>query len=312
MTRILVTGASGLLGSNLALAAAPRYDVVGLLHRQGLNEPGFETVQADLLDLDGIGALLDAVQPDWVVHCAALATLNEAERQPQLAHRLNAEVPGRLATEAARRGLRLAHISTDAVFDGSKGNYKETDGPNPLSVYARSKRMAELAVKAAHPGAILARTVFFGWSLNGQQSLAEFFYNNLAAGRPVNGHTDRRFCPLLVTDLAEILLEMLEKDLSGIYHVASADSMTKHEFGLALAARFGLDGGLIQSAESAAENPPARRAPDLSLNTARLSQALGRRMPTVAQGLDGLHAQHASGYRQRLRDLATQPQPLEG
>ncbi|MBX3048345.1 MAG: SDR family oxidoreductase [Anaerolineales bacterium] len=311
MTRILVTGVSGLLGSNLALAAAPRYEVVGVVHRQGLHNPGFETVQADLLDLDGLGPLLDAVQPDWVVNCAALANLNQAEQQPQLARRLNTEMPGRLAAEAAARGLRLVHISTDAVFDGSKGNYRETDGPKPLSVYAQSKRMAELAVKSAHPGAILARTVFFGWSVNGQQSLAEFFYNNLSAGQSVQGHTDRRFCPLLVTDLAELLLEMLDKDLNGIYHVASADSITKYEFGLALAERFGLDPSSIEPAESTAHNPAAKRSPDLSLNTSRLVGALGRRPPSIARGIEGLHAQLENGHRLRLRAMA-ESQPQEG
>ncbi len=311
MTRILITGVSGLLGSNLALVAEPRFEVVGVLHRQGLHNPGFETVQADLMDLEGLGPLLDAVQPDWVINCAALANLNQAEEQKDLTLHLNAKMPGRLATEAAARGLRLVHISTDAVFDGKKGSYKETDGPKPLSTYGQSKRQAELAVKSAHPGAILARTVFFGWSVGGDQSLAEYFYNSLAAGQDTPGHRDRRFCPLLVTDLAEILLEMLQKDLNGIYHVASADSMTKYEFGLALAQRFGLDASLVQSSLSSADNPAAKRAPDLSLNTARLTRALGRRPPSIAQGLEGLYAQYENGHRQRLRAMAG-PQLREG
>ena len=82
---------------------------------------------------------------------------------------------------------------------------------------------------------------FYGWSLLGQRSLGEFFYYNLSAGAQVMGFTDVIFCPLLVNDLAELLLEMLEKDLHGIYHVVSREHQSKYSFGVMLARRFGLD-----------------------------------------------------------------------
>lgn len=303
MTRLLVTGASGLLGLNLALEAAASYEVVGLVHNQILLEPGFETVELDLLDYAAVVDALDEIKPDWIVHCAALADLDACERQPALAQQLNAELPGRLAAEAAKRGLRFLHISTDAIFDGTKGDYVETDAPNPLSVYGKTKRLAELAVKAAHPQWLIVRPNLFGWSASGNRSLAEFFYNNLAAGIPVKGFTDRIFSPLFVGDLARIMLALLEKDAHGIFHAGSSNAISKYDFGVAIATRFGFDPELVRPEETSGNT--AARSKDLSLKSAKLTRQIGQRLPSVSEGIERLYEQHASGYRERLLALAS-------
>lgn len=310
MTRILITGASGLLGINLALEALKDYEVVGVVHRQRLQEPGFKFIETDLLGPNAANRVLDETKPDWVVNCAAVASLDACEQQPELAQRLNAQMPGHLAKEAAKRGLRFLQVSTDAVFDGVKGGYEEEDSPAPISVYGRTKRLAELAVKAAHPHVLIVRPNFFGWSINGQRSLAEFFYNNLSAGKSVPGYVDRIFCPLLVTDLADIILELLEKDLRGVHHAVSSDHLSKYEFGVALANRFSFDPGLIVPATTGETTAP--RAFNLTLRNTRLSKAMGRRLPTIADGIEKLHAQFQSGYRDRLQSMTAAPVAVKG
>lgn len=310
MTRILITGASGLLGANLALQAAPQFEVVGVVNERRLHNAPFETVRVDLLDFDAIPGLFEKAKPDWVINCAAIANLDDAEKRPELAQRLNAELPGRLAAEAAKRNLRFLQVSTDAVFDGSKGDYDEEDAPAPLSVYARTKRIAELAVKAAHPHVLIIRPNFFGWSIGGNRSLAEVFYNNLSQGQTMKGFTDRIFCPLLVTDLAEIILELLTKNLRGLYHAVSSDSMSKYDFGVAVAKRFGLDANLIEPTVTAETGAP--RSMNLSLRNSRLAKTLGRRLPTIAEGIERLFEQDRSGYRAALRALAPEPVPAKG
>lgn len=307
MTRILITGASGLLGLNLALEASPRYQVIGVVHSLALHNPGFETVRADLLEPDVLPGLLDEAKPDWVINCAALADLDACERQPELAQRLNAELPGRLAVETAKRGLRFLHVSSDTVFDGVKGNYREEDAPAPINVYGRTKRLSELAVKAAHPQVLIVRPNLFGWSAKGDHSLAEFFCNNLSVGRRVQGFTDRLFCPLLVTDLAKIMLELLEKNIRGLFHVVSSDHLTKYEFGVAIAKRFGFDANLVQPSVSVSGNGVAPRSLNLTLKTTNLVKVLGRRPPTVATSIDGLFEQYRSGYRDKLLAIAAAP-----
>ncbi len=312
MTRILITGASGLLGINLALEAAKNYEVVGIVHTKQLYDSGFEVLHADLLQPVEIVRILDEAKPDWVINCAALANLDTCEQQPQLAQQLNAELPGRLAAETAKRGLRFLHISTDAVYDGSQGNYREEDAPAPINVYGRTKRLGELAVRGANLNALIVRPNFFGWSASGERSLAEFFYNNLLIGNSVSGFTDRLFCPLQVNDLVAIMLELLEKDLSGHYHVVSSDHISKYDFGVAIAKRFDLNANLIKPVSAASSGAAALRSPSLTLSTAKVAKVLGRRMPTVVAGIERLYEQYQSGYRAKLLAIAEVPEPMKG
>lgn len=194
----------------------------------------------------------------------------------------------------------MVHVSTDAVFDGLKGTYREEDTPNPLSVYARSKLAGELTVLDANPQALIARLNLFGWSVTGKRSLAEFFYFNLKAGRRINGFTDVFFCPLLVNDLASLFIEMLEREMTGLYHVFSPECTSKYEFGVAVARRFGLDETLINPVSVSDAGLVAARSPNLTMCTEKLSTALGHPLPTWQKGLERLADLQKQGYQQRL------------
>lgn len=302
--RILITGASGLLGLNLALETAGQHEVYGTARDHPLNTDVFTLLVCDLLEQGVVERVLDQVQPDWVIHCAALANVDACEANPVLARKSNTILPLELATHVARGGARLVHISTDAVFDGSRGDYGEEDDPNPLSVYARTKLEGERAVAQANPQAIIARVNLFGWSISGQRSLGEFFFSNLQAGRRVLGFTDVFFCPLLANDLAHILLRMHEKKLSGLYHVVSRECLSKYDFGVRLAQKFGLDASLITPASVQEGGLAARRSPNLTLRTDKLTQALGEPPPDIASGLDGFYRLYQQGYPQKLQKMA--------
>lgn len=301
MKRLLVTGASGLLGLNLSLAASAAYTVIGA-DRCALSGVPFEQICIDLLDAGAVERLFEAARPDALIHCAALADLEACEADPDLARRLNARLPGDLAAASQARGVKMIHISTDAVFDGTKaGRYTEEDAPAPLSLYARTKLEGEQAVLAANPQAIVARVNFYGFSPSGRRSLAEFFLNNLLAGIPVRGFTDVLFTPTFVGDLADLLLAMLEADLRGLYHTVGAQVLSKYNFGVAIARRFGLDESLIAPASVEGSGLTARRAHNLGLDAHKLSTALGQPLPSFSTGLDRFYAQHQQGYPQKIR-----------
>lgn len=302
--RILVTGASGLLGLNLALEAARLgHTVFGTVNRNALNTAAFTVLERDLLAPGAVERLLEEVHPDWVIHCAALAILDACEAQPELARELNSEVPAKLAHHVARGGARLVHISTDSVFDGSRGDYREEDTPNPLSVYALSKLEGERQVAAEDPQAIIARVNLFGWSLKGTRSLSEFFFYNLQAGKQVKGFTDVYFCPLLANHLAQVLLKMLEGGLSGLYHVVSPECLSKYEFGLRLARKFGLDESLITPTSVAEGGLKAARSPNLTLRVDKLIRDLGAAPPGIEAGLDEYYRLYLQGYPQSLKQM---------
>lgn len=301
--RILITGASGLLGLNLALEAAQAHRVYGVVNDHPLHTEAFTVLQADLLASGTVEQLLDETRPDWVIHCAALAVIDACEANPPLARQLNTELPALLAHHVARGGARLLHVSTDAVFDGQRGDYTEDDSPNPLSVYARTKLDGEKAVLDANPDALVARVNLFGWSLSGRRSLAEFFFNNLSAGQPVMGFTDVYFCPLLANDLAQVFLAMLAGSLNGIYHVVSQECISKYDFGVRLAELFSLDAALIRPTRVAESGLKAARSPRLTLRSKKLSTALGAALPTVSTGLERFYTLYQQGYPQKLREM---------
>ena len=223
--------------------------------------------------------LLDQTQPEWVIHCAALANVDACESDPQQAQQMNSEVPRELAEYVARGGARLIHVSTDAVFDGQTGNYSEEDTPNPLGVYARSKLAGELAVAEANPQAIIARVNLFGWSISGKRSLAEFFFNNLSAAKPCMGFTDVYFCPVLANDLGNVFLKMLDAGLSGLYHAVGSQCLSKYEFGVQIARRFGFDERLVIPTSVQNSGLKAARSPNLTLRTEKLHPRFGRASP---------------------------------
>jgi dTDP-4-dehydrorhamnose reductase len=300
----LITGASGLLGLNTALEAARVHTVFGQVNTRPLRTTAFQVIQADLLAPGAVQRLLDQTQPDWVIHCAALANLEACEADPAQAQELNSEVPRLLAEHVARGGARLLHVSTDAVFDGARGGYREQDPPNPLSVYARSKLAGEQAVAQADPSALIARVNLFGWSASGRRSLAEFFFYNLSAGKTVKGFTDVYFCPLLANHLGQLFLEMLSAGLSGLYHVVASQCLTKYDFGLAIARRFGLDERLIQPASVLAGGLVATRANNLTLDIHKLVHDLGRPVPNFSQGLEHFYTLYQQSYPQLLKEMA--------
>src|SRR5512143_2278001 len=108
--RILITGASGLLGLNLALEASHRHTVFGTVNSHALKTAAFTVIQSDLLAPGAVERLLDSTRPDWVIHCAALANLEACEANPLLAQQLNTDLPRTLASHVARSGARLVHV----------------------------------------------------------------------------------------------------------------------------------------------------------------------------------------------------------
>lgn len=306
--RILITGASGLLGVNLALEAAgdaghEPHTVVGVTNTHPLRTALFETLAVDLTASGSIEQLLEKTRPDWVINCAALAVVDACETQPELAHKLNVELPENLAKLVARGGARLVHISTDSVFDGQRGGYTEEDEPNPQIVYSKTKLEGERRVLETDTEAIVARVNLVGWSLTGKRSLAEFFYYNLQTGHPVNGFTDVYFCPLLANDLGKILLRMLEKRLKGLYHVTSFDAVSKYEFGVKLAEQFGYDPHLVNPISIAEGGLIAKRSPNLSMRIDKLARDLDVEIPCVNDAVEGLFKLDQSGYREKLLKL---------
>ncbi len=299
--KLLITGASGLLGINLAMEAMREHEVIGV-DRGKLKSAPFQMRQADLLHSSAIHSVIDATRPDWLINCAALADLEQCEEYPDRARILNSEIPHELAIICAKKDIRFVHISTDAVFDGTKeGIYTEEDDPSPPGIYSQTKLEGERAVGQANPQAIIARVNFFGWSLDGRRSLGEFFVHNLSEEKNVSGFTDIVFCPMFVNHTIRLLLEMLQRNLSGLYHVVGGQAMSKYQFGVEIARTFGLREHLISPESVLSSSLTARRSHNLWLSTHKLSTDLGHEIPSFSTGLAEFYTQFQQGYPQKIR-----------
>ena len=307
MATILITGAGGLLGANLVLdALASGHRVIAVDHQYPIRHPEVDSLAADLCQAGAAESILAAKRPDWVIHCAAATSVDGCEADPAMAFRLNRDMAQAVARGARAAGSRLVHISTDAVFDGERGGYREEDVPSPINVYGRSKLEGERAVAAADPQALIVRTNLYGWNAQDKQSLAEWFLSNLEAGKRCRGFTDVWFSPILVNDLGRLLFAMLEAGLAGVYHVAGGECVSKYDFGVRVARVFGLDGSLVEPAGVARAPLKARRGGNLCLSTQHSATGLGMKMPDVATGLLKFRALRGEHTRQ-LKVLVAQP-----
>ena len=287
----LVTGANGFLGANMGAFLAGRAHRIGAVRAPRGGDGLFDAyVAADLTDPTTLAAVIEETRPDVVVHSAAMASHEACETDPDAARLVNTTAPEALARAAARAGSRFVLISTDAVFDGSRGHYREDDTPNPTSVYGRTKVEAEQAVLVA-TDALVVRTNFFGWSPTGRRSILEFFVNSLSTGQQARGFTDFTTSSAYVQVLAEALWDLVAVDASGSVHVTSPDAMTKYAFGVAVAEEFGLDADLITPTRSDIQPP---REGDISLDVSRAQALLGRSLPTMAEGIRLARAEAAT------------------
>ena len=299
--RILLTGVSGLLGINFAQEMMNEFEITGVDRGKLVNAP-FKILKYDLLEKDAVESVLYSAQPDWVVNCAALADLDACENDPSLAKRLNTDLPRRLARACKQRNISFGHISTDAVFDGTKdGFYTEDDTPNPMSIYSKTKLDGEWAVLTENSDAFVARVNFYGWSLGGRRSLAEFFYNNLTHNKSMSGFTDVIFCPMLVNDTVRTLVKMLRRGLRGVYHLVGPQAMSKYQFGVEIARKFHMRESEITPKSVNFSGLIAKRSNNLWLSTHKLSTDLGEEMPNFSTGLNEFYTQHEQGYPQKIR-----------
>lgn len=261
--RLLVTGGAGYLGSEVCAQAVERgWDV---LATQFQAPPAHgRAVRLDIRDADAAQRVLLRQGPDVVVHTAYVQT-----DEPTI-------VKGSAAVAAAthRCGARLVHLSTDLVFDGEQGApYDEDAEPRPVSAYGAAKLEAERIVARVHPEAVLVRTSLLYGKPGPQEALA--------LRDDVELFTDEIRCPTLVSELAAVLLELAELEVSGPLHVAAPEAVSRYELGRLLRARYGGDPALVRGAQA----PRVGRARNVSLDSSRAAALLSTRLRGVTEAL---------------------------
>jgi len=244
--RILVLGASGLVGRETVLAALRRGHVVVAVG--GTRSPrvpkGTESISTDLTDAPGVERLILDRFPDAVINAAAIATIADCEKDPKRAEQVNSALPRRLAQLCHHVGARFIHLSTDMVFDGEQGRYRSTDLPLPLHLYGQTKLLGEVGVlsEGKKQACVLRTTLVSANSATGDRGLHERLFLDWKAGKHTSLFTEEIRQPVSATNLADVCVELCEREsLSGLFHWAGSDAMSRYEMGVRIAEHFGLN-----------------------------------------------------------------------
>lgn len=285
--RILVTGASGQLGAYLVRELLERgRDVVAWSGTRSDGIQGLSVRPVDLTNRDGVVEAFRDASPSTVIHAGAMAAVADCVHDPGRADAVNRGGTALLAGLAAISDARLVFVSTDLVFDGERGPYREGDPPAPLSVYGRSKLAAEHEV-LAFPGHIVVRvSLLFGPSRNGRASFFDRLVASLRAKQEVRLFHDEWRAPISLATTATALAEIAGSTIAGILHVAGPESMSRLEMGQRLAAHIGVDPGVIQAASRASLSGEPRPR-DTSLDSSRWRELFpGTPWPRFEAALD--------------------------
>lgn len=283
LARLLITGATGLLGSCIAHLASSEHEVFGLSRKTIPPAPQWHHCCLDLTDAATTLLFLGKLHADIIIHCAALTDVERCEKDEGRAWTINVDSTKILSAWASTNRVKFVLISTDSVFDGVRGNYQESDEPAPVNIYARTKLAAEQAVRLQCPKALIIRTNFFGSSAADGTSLAEWMLAKLINGESFDGFTDVRFSPLFAGYLPHIMLELIRRDARGLFHIGAQDSCSKYEFAIEIARIFQLDPSVIRPGSIDQFPFHARRPKDTSLATEKISSFLDREMPSVSE-----------------------------
>jgi dTDP-4-dehydrorhamnose reductase len=299
VTTVLVTGASGMLGANAVQALCRDHEVVAVSGASTGTVAGHRLVAADLAEPGVADALLRAHRPRLVLHCAALTDVDRCEAEPALAERVNAELPGLLAAACRRRGARLIHVSTDAVY-GGPGPHREDAIATPVNLYAASKLRGEDRVQAELPGALVLRTTMHGWRPAPRTSFSEAILRTLLTGERPQLFADVRFSPLVAGEIVDQAMRLQGLEAEGTFNVGSSDAVDKAEFGRTVARGFGLDPDAILPIALAERRLTAARPLDPTMDVGRLT-ALAGPPPTVAEGVARLRRELEDGTAAAIR-----------
>jgi len=282
--RVLVTGGTGLLGYWVTKAFGDRgFDVYSTYHERSPPEVDVRWVRLDLEDFESITRVVKEVKPEVIVHTAAYTDVDGCEVNKEKAYRVN-YLATKVLANASRAADLFVYISTDYVFDGSRGMYREEDVPAPINYYGLTKLLGEVAsLSSTRSSCIVRVSGLYGYSPVGKRNFGVVALEKLAKGGYVEAFIDQVLSPTYIKFLAEKLVKVVELRVTGVLHIAG-DRLSRYEFATMLADVLGVSRDLVRPKRLEEVRFTAPRPRDSSLDTSKAGK-LGLALPPTSECL---------------------------
>jgi len=269
LKKLLIIG-KGFLGNIISIIAKTKnFQVFEASHNSG--------IRIDVRKIESVEDVIKKTNPAIIINCAAITELDKIEKESKNAYEVNSYGAQNIAKISSKYSTRLIHISTDSVFDGKKGNYLESNKPNPINEYGKSKNLGEELVKESSKNFVIVRTNFYGNNKEGK-FLFNWILENFKQNKKFGGFTNIFFNPLEIENLSISLLELSELDYTGILHMGSDKIYSKYKFAKIIAEKLGYDSNLIFEKNLEEGELIAKRPQNTSLNN-QLSKKLIKNQP---------------------------------
>lgn len=290
LSKLLIIGGSGLVGSTLLQYSLSHYNVHVTVNQNQINFNRNSVSKIDLLqDRVAITNLIEKLKPDVVINTAALPSVDLCETNPKLADMLHVDVTNDICMACKKTESKLIHFSTDAVFDGKlTRKYTEEDKPNPINHYGKTRLIAEnIVLDISDDNVILRTAVIYGWHAHSRFTnwILEYLRNN----KPVDPFVDQFNTPTLVDDLAKAILKIIDMDISGLFHATGKTCISRYDFAIMLADKFGYDKNLIKPVTSNEKKQDAPRPPKTCLDATKLENLIGYHFSDINSGISFIY-----------------------
>jgi len=283
--KFLVTGSVGLVGNQVVNDLVEKGETVYSAYHNTKPKFGIPT-QMDLEQPEKIGNIVEKIKPDSIIHLAAMTNVDECEKEKDLALKINAKATEILSKQAAKQKSFFVYVSTDYVFDGEKGMKKESDHPNTVGFYGKTKLEGEKSVMNSASSWCIARTSTpYGFHQK-KNSFPLWVAKNLQNKNEINVIEDQFTSPTYVPNLSKMLIEIATRQIVGILHVAGATRISRYEMAELLADKLNLDKKLLNPINIEQMNWIAKRPKDSSLDVSLASEILNEKPFNIQQGLD--------------------------
>ena len=282
--KFLVTGSAGLVGQQVVKDLSKSNQVFSC-YNESKPEYG-NSVKMDLKNYEMVSSILTEIKPDVVIHLGAMTGVDLCEKEKTSASEINTKATEIIAKECSKLNSFLVYVSTDYVFDGNFGMYKEDDVANPLGFYGKSKLEGEKMVQNFSPHWCIARTSTpFGLHPT-KKSFPMWVIENLQKQKQIDVLIDQFTSPTYIPNLSRMLIEISERRITGIIHAAGASKISRYQMASMVSDKLNLDGTLLKQISMNKMKWVAQRPKDSSLDVSRASSILNEKPQKIDQSLN--------------------------